>query len=149
MSESLTFPEVRTRFVDSVISEHSVVAPLTNIQAAVAFLSEKLAPECQEVFYAIYMDSKGVPIESREISRGTLSSSLVHPREVFAPALMCRAASIIVAHNHPSGNPTPSADDKKTTTRLVKAGTLLGIQVLDHIVIGHGSHYSFREHNLI
>lgn len=75
------------------------------------------------------------------VSIGTLTSSLVHPREVFKPAILTNAASIILAHNHPSGDPTPSEDDLSITTRLKAAGELLGIPVLDHIIIGY-SYYS-------
>jgi DNA repair protein RadC len=70
---------------------------------------------------------------------------LVHPREVFAPALVRRAAAVVVAHNHPSGDPEPSADDRTTTRRLQRAGRLLGIELLDHVVIGAGRFLSFLE----
>jgi RadC-like JAB domain len=81
-----------------------------------------------------------------EVSRGVLDASLVHPREIFKPAVLSNAAAIVIGHNHPSGDPTPSHDDLELTARLVKAGQLLGIEVLDHIIIGHDGRYcSLRE----
>lgn len=99
----------------------------------------------QECFLAVYQNAQGAIIGVLEVSRGTLTSSLVHPREVFAPAIERGAASIIIAHNHPSGDTEPSAADITTTERLRKAGKLLGINVLDHVIIGHSGYYSFME----
>ncbi|NQU48086.1 MAG: DNA repair protein RadC [Planctomycetes bacterium] len=114
---------------------------------------EYLAPRLQfsrvEEFWALYLDAKGRLLHKSRISQGTLTSSLVHPREVFAPALIHRAASVLVAHNHPSGDPEPSNDDRATTKRLCKSGNLLGIEVLDHIIIGAGHYYSFFENGII
>lgn len=108
-----------------------------------------LAPHCThlhcESFFGLYLDTKGRLLFQQELSRGTLSSSLVHPREVFAPALVRRAAGLIVAHNHPSGDPEPSADDRTTTRRLQRAGRLLGIELLDHVILGQGRYSSFLE----
>ncbi|MFK5954981.1 MAG: DNA repair protein RadC [Planctomycetota bacterium] len=119
--------------------------PICGGEDVFRYLAPKLAHLPCEVFYALYLDSKGRLLFEAEISRGTLSSSLVHPREVFAPALSRRAAAILVAHNHPSGDPQPSADDRTTTRRLQRAGRLLGIELLDHVVIGAGSFLSFLE----
>ena len=109
------------------------------------YLAPRLAHLRCECFYVLYLDTKGRLLHEQEISRGTLSSSLVHPREVFAPALVRRAAAIVVAHNHPSGDPEPSADDRTTTRRLQRAGRLLGIELLDHVVVGAGRFSSFLE----
>jgi len=84
-------------------------------------------------------------IAYHEVSRGTLDSTLVHPREVFKAAILANAAAIIVCHNHPSGAPSPSPDDVELTRRLVATGNLLGIDVLDHIVVGDGRYYSLKE----
>ncbi|MEG1584046.1 MAG: JAB domain-containing protein, partial [Anaerovorax sp.] len=84
-----------------------------------------------------------------ETSVGNLNSSVVHPREVFSVAIKKSAASIILVHNHPSGNTTPSQQDIDVTNRLVEAGTLLGIQVVDHLIIGDGKYLSFKEEMLI
>lgn len=102
-----------------------------------------------ERFYAIYCDAKGRPLAIAQISEGTLTSSLVHPREVFAPALALRAACIVIAHNHPSGDPEPSDADREATRRLERAGRLLGVDLLDHVVVasinGKASHVSFLD----
>lgn len=96
----------------------------------------KLSEEAQEVFVAIYLDMKNKILSAQEISRGTLASSLVSPREVYKGAILSNAASVIVAHNHPSEDAEPSPEDLKVTRRLVKAGRIIDIRLLDHIVIG-------------
>ena len=104
-----------------------------------------LANSPKEVFKALYLDGRRRLLKSEVISIGTLTATLVHPREVFAPGLECRAASLVVAHNHPSGDPTPSHDDRLLTQRLSQAGQLLGIRVDDHLVIGRGCYISLRQ----
>lgn len=99
----------------------------------------------QEHFAALYLNARHQAVKQETIFIGTLSSSLVHPREVFAPALETRAAAVIVAHNHPSGDPRPSAEDRDATRRLRRAGELLGVELLDHLVIAEKGLYSFRE----
>ncbi len=84
----------------------------------------------------LLLDSRHRLIGEVEVSRGSLNQSLVHPREVFAPALRESAAAILVVHNHPSGDPQPSREDHEVTQRLVRAGEILGIRVVDHLVIG-------------
>lgn len=105
----------------------------------------KLSGELRECFYIILLNTKNTIISAEEISIGTLSSSLVHPREVFKPAVKKSAKSIILLHNHPSGDVTPSNEDIKLTLRLEQAGKLLGIEVLDHLIIGDGKYLSFKE----
>src|SRR5690606_3436981 len=92
----------------------------------------------REHFVVIMLNRKNGIIGINTVSVGDLSSSIVHPREVFKPAIVAGASSIIVAHNHPSGDPAPSRDDINVTTRLKEAGDILGIGVLDHIIIGNG-----------
>ena len=101
----------------------------------------KLAEEC---FCMLSLDVKKKLIGAHIISKGNLNSSLVHPREVFKYAILDNAASIVVAHNHPSGDPTPSSDDREVTKRLVEAGEIIGIELVDHIVIGN-YYMSFKE----
>jgi len=103
-----------------------------------------LRDEPGEVFAIICLSTKHRVIAYHEVSRGTLDATLVHPREVFKAALLANAAAIILTHNHPSGDPTPSADDVGLTRRLGDAGTL-GVDVLDHIIVGDGRYYSFKE----
>ncbi len=98
----------------------------------------------QEHFVAFYLDARNRVLARETISVGSLSASIVHPREVFGPAIDRRAASLIVVHNHPSGDPEPSTDDLALTRRLVEAGDLLGIAVLDHLIIGRGTYVSLK-----
>jgi len=112
-------------------------------------LGPGLRDEKREHFIAVLLDTKNGVIRQRTISVGDLSSSIVHPREVFTEAIRNSAASIIVAHNHPSGDPAPSPEDAAVTRRLVEAGNLLGIEVLDHIVLGDGRWASLKEKGLM
>jgi DNA repair protein RadC len=99
----------------------------------------------KEHFHALYLDTRRQLIASETISVGTLDSSLVHPREVFRPALLHCASAVLVAHNHPSGDPEPSAEDLALTRRLDKAATLLGLSLLDHLVVARRGFVSLRE----
>ncbi len=105
--------------------------------------SVRLRDEKQEVFVVMLLDSKSRLLREERTSVGSLDQSLVHPREVFRPAIREAAASVIFVHNHPSGDPCPSREDVRLTERLVDAGRLLGIRVLDHIIIGEGRYFSF------
>lgn len=98
----------------------------------------------QEAFVVMTLTTKNDVIHKHLVSLGTLNSALVHPREVFRVAIMDSAASIILAHNHPSGDPTPSAEDIKITRQLVSAGEIMGIKVLDHVVIGSSDENLFQ-----
>ena len=101
----------------------------------------------KEGFYAVTVDQKHQIIDIHQISEGTLSMCPVHPREAFNPIIRDSAAAVIFIHNHPSGNPEPSADDYNLTARLAESGKLLGIRVLDHVVIGDGAFVSFQDRN--
>lgn len=103
----------------------------------------------QEHFIVIYLDSANRVMESRVITIGTLNQSLVHPREVFSPAIEKRAASIILAHNHPSGIMRPSSQDLEVTNRLKEGAKILGIEILDHIIFSVNGYLSFRDEGLI
>lgn len=98
----------------------------------------------REHFIAIFLNRKGIVNAAEVVSVGGLHSSIVHPREVFKAALHVSAASIILAHNHPSGDPTPSQEDIDITRRLMEAGTLMGIEILDHVVIGYNKYVSLK-----
>lgn len=100
--------------------------------------------EAQEVFGILILNSKHKIVAVHEISRGTLSRSLLHPREVFKPAVLHNAAAIICFHNHPSGDTEPSKDDIEATKRLIEAGEILGIPVLDHIIVGDEEYVSLK-----
>ncbi len=103
----------------------------------------------KEYFWAILLDTRNQVIKSCEISIGSLDTSIVHPRELFKEAIAASASSIIVAHNHPSGNPEASQDDIKLSRRLVEVGELTGIEVVDHIIIGDGRYISLKREGLI
>ncbi len=108
-----------------------------------------LSKKRQENFITLTLDGANRLIKTRTIFIGTLNQSLIHPREVFADAITDRAASIIFAHNHPSGNLEPSHEDIQVTKRLIESAKILGIEVLDHIIVGKGNHFSFKANNLI
>ncbi len=99
----------------------------------------------QESFYILLLDGRHRVLSERLVSRGTLTASLVHPREVFRPAVRDASAAMILVHNHPSGDPTPSPEDREVTKRLDRAGELMGIPVLDHVVVAEQGFVSLRE----
>lgn len=103
----------------------------------------------RECFLSLHLNSKNQLIREVLISIGSLSTSVVHPREVFAPAVRDSTAAVIFLHNHPSGDPAPSREDRECTQRLLNAGKILGIRVLDHIVLGHEDYFSFADAGLL
>jgi DNA repair protein RadC len=112
---------------------YKAITTITNVQE-----------EAQEVFGILILNTKNKIVAVHEISRGTLNGSLVHPREVFKPAVLHNAAAIICFHNHPSGNPGPSREDIEITNRLVEAGKIMAIEVLDHIIVGDDGYASLK-----
>jgi DNA repair protein RadC len=98
-----------------------------------------------ERFLVVLLDGRHRLMRHEMVSQGTLTASLVHPREVFRPALRESAAALVLVHNHPSGDPAPSAEDREVTARLVRAGELLGVPVLDHVVVAERGYSSLRE----
>jgi DNA repair protein RadC len=103
----------------------------------------------KEVFLVVLLDAKNRPMRTERVSEGCLTWSVVHPREVFSPAVRESAGAVIVAHNHPSGDPTPSAQDIEVTARLARVGEVLGIPLLDHIVVGRRRCVSLRAQGLM
>ncbi len=137
-------PIYRVMLVRERTVEH--YGPLRTSTDVSQFLREYLAGLDREHFVVLLLDRKNRVIGLNTVSVGSLSASIVHPREVYKPAILSNAAALIFGHNHPSGDPAPSPEDRVLTTRLVKAGKLLGIQVLDHIIIGNEpSYYSFAD----
>ena len=112
-------------------------------------LKNEIGNKKKESFYILSLTTRNNLISVDNVSTGTLSASLAHPREVFLPAIKNSASSVIVVHNHPSGDPQPSEDDLKITKRLTEAGKILGIDVVDHIIISKDSFYSFKDKNLL
>lgn len=113
------------------------------------YYMESLRYQYKEIFKVVLLNTKNEIITDMDISIGTLNSSLVHPREVFREAIRRSSNKIILLHNHPSGNAEPSREDKNITHRLKECGELIGIEVIDHIIIGDGVYFSFKENMLI
>lgn len=103
----------------------------------------------QEVLKLLVLNTKNKIIKSKDVFKGTLNTSLVHPREIYSEAVKCGGASIIICHNHPSGDPTPSKEDIDITIRLEKCGKIMGIELLDHIIIGETQFISLKEKGII
>lgn len=110
---------------------------------------ERLRDRKKEVFLTLLLDCKNQVIREVQVSEGSLTASIVHPREVFAPVVRESAAAVLFVHNHPSGDPTPSREDIEITSRLKEAGNLMGVKVLDHIIIGNGKYVSFVDRGLM
>lgn len=127
--------------------EKVIKSPQYAYEAAIELA--KIDEEAQEVMGLICLNTKNRMTAIHEISRGTLNSSLIHPREVFKVAILHNAAGIILFHNHPSGDPTPSNEDIQVTERIAEAGELMGIELLDHVVIGDGRFASMKERGLM
>lgn len=108
-----------------------------------AHFRERFAELRFEVFYAVLLDNKNRKITDVQVSQGSLTASIVHPRDVYSRVIRESAAGVIFVHNHPSGDPTPSKEDLEITRRLREVGELVGVRVLDHVVIGHGKYVSF------
>jgi len=133
--------------VEYTVTEDKITNPNAVVQIAKDIYEMDQLTE--EVFVIITLNTKSKIISVHEVSKGSLNASIVHPREVFKRALLDNAASIICIHNHPSGDTKPSKNDKDITDRLISAGEILGVEVVDHIIIGDNQHFSFRENDLI
>ena len=103
----------------------------------------------REYFFSLHLNSKNQVIREVMVAIGSLSGAMIHPREVFSPAVRDSAAALVFLHNHPSGDPKPSPQDRDCTRRLAQAGQILGIRVLDHIVLGHDDYYSFADAGIL
>lgn len=126
-----------------------VNSAFTSPQDVADFLKEEMRYYKKEYFKIILLNTKNQVIAVEDISVGSLNSSIVHPREIFSPSIKKSAASLILVHNHPSGDPAPSREDLEVTKRLSEGGKILGIKILDHIVIGESSFFSFKEKGLL
>lgn len=132
-----------------MVKEASLLYPARRVRMArdvVDLFREFLQETDREQFFLLCLNTKNEPTAIHTVSIGSLDSSLVHPREVFKAAILANSASVIVAHNHPSGDPTPSNPDIEVTKKLQEAGELLGITLLDHIIVGsEGAYCSLKE----
>jgi DNA repair protein RadC len=122
---------------------------LTTSAAVYDAFRERFAKADREEFLVVPLDGKNQVLGFHVVSVGSLTASLVHPREVYKAAILANAAAIVVVHGHPSGNPEPSAEDREITGRLKQAGDLLGIKLLDHVVIGDGRYVSFADEGIL
>ncbi len=118
---------------------------------AIFLMQRELQNSDRETFCVLHLNAKGKPLSMSVVSVGSLNSTLVHPREVFKASILSNAAAVIFMHNHPSGDLTPSEDDKRTTKQLEKAGKILGIRVVDHIIVGENkeNYYSFHANDIL
>lgn len=140
---------VRIKMVKDKETEKKYKVKITNPWDCYKVLRDLLEYEDREHFLALTLNTKNEINSIITVSIGTLNSAMVHPREVFKSAILSNANKIIIAHNHPSGHIEPSQEDKNITNRLIQCGEILGIGVLDHIIIGDGYYYSFKENNII
>lgn len=138
--------ELGRRLARTTLEEKIVIR---SPQDVANLLSEELRYLQKEHFVCLFLNTKNHVIAQETLSIGSLNASIVHPREVFRAAIQRSSASLICVHNHPSGDPTPSPEDVQMTRRLVDAGQLIGIDVLDHIIIGDRNFVSLKEHGLI
>ncbi len=115
----------------------------------VQYYQSRMKDVKKEIFHCVLLDTKNKVIRDDVVSIGSLSASIVHPRETFKAAIRESAAAVIFVHNHPSGDTKPSQEDILLTRRLVQAGEVLGIRVLDHIIVGDGAHFSFKDNGLM
>lgn len=122
---------------------------LNSPQAVAELVKGRLAHLSREVFLVLQLNVKNDVIAEEIVSQGTISSSIVHPREVFQNAIKNGAAAIIVTHNHPSGDPSPSDEDLQVTKRLVETGKIIGIPLLDHVIIGQNDSFSLKAHGML
>ena len=131
------------------IEELNLNDKITSPEKIGKYFIQKLASETVEKFYAVYLSTANKIIKEKLITSGTLNASLVHPREVFKTAITTSANAVILVHNHPSGNLTPSKQDISITKQLVEAGKIMDIEVIDHLIIAGNNFYSFRTNDLL
>lgn len=137
------------KIVTEIGTDEDIKVKITSANAIANIMMTELGHKKQEEFFVISLDTKNKIIDKKRISKGSLNASIVHPREVFKEAILNSANAIILCHNHPSGDPNPSREDIDITKRLIKAGDLIGICVLDHIIVGSNKYISFKEERLI
>jgi DNA repair protein RadC len=135
----------------SMVREIQVSSPRYSCSEAVAKseIARDLLKSDREKFICLHLNIKNQLISFEVVSTGSLTASIVHPREVYKAAILANAASVVFMHNHPSGNPEPSLDDIEVTRRLAKAGAILGISVLDHIIVAQKDYFSFKQKKMM
>jgi len=150
---TIRFKQIRAIFetltVREVITDYIGARSRVTTSKEVFELFHFLRNEAKEHFITLHLDGKNRIVCVENVSSGSLNASIVHPREVFKSCLLSSAAAVILLHNHPSGDPTPSREDLELSGRLKEAGELLGIRILDHIIIGDGCYVSLADRGLI
>lgn len=123
--------------------------PLRSSEDIFNHFRDGLGREMHEFFYVVLLNNKNRKIREVKIAEGSLTASIVHPREVFRPVIQESAAAVIFVHNHPSGDPAPSPEDIEITRRLKQVGDVMGVRVLDHVIIGHDRYFSFSDRGML
>jgi DNA repair protein RadC len=131
--------------LETFVEKVKLISP----EAIYLYLKDQLEMKMQEHFIALYLNTKAELIKKETLFKGSLNSSLVHPREIFKHAVVNSAASIVICHNHPSGDPTPSKNDIDITKIIHKNSLMMDIELIDHIIIGRNKYFSFREKGII
>lgn len=143
--------DYRTNLVHELVTDYPGIDNLSNPDVIAQVMKDVFAldKQAEEYLYLIAMTSKNTPISFFEVSHGTVDSSLVGIREIMIRLLLCGAVTFVVVHNHPSGNPSPSAEDKRVTEGIKQAANLLKLHFYDHIIIGRNQYYSFHSEGLL
>lgn len=145
-TQIMALAELSTRFNSFKSGEEYVISCPKDVAF---YMMKEMNTYKKEYFKLIMLNTKNIIISVKDVSIGNLNSSIVHPREVFLEAIKMSSSSVILCHNHPSGDPTPSKEDIAVTKRLKECGTLLGIEVLDHIIIGRKKYISLKEEDIV
>lgn len=132
----------------SLSVDHEIL-PMVRTPKDVADMVTDIRDRKKEHFVVLYLNARNQLIHKETVSIGTLNANIVHPREVFQPAIAHSAASIVLVHNHPSGDTSPSTDDIQLTERMIKAGELMGIDVLDHVIVGQRDFFSLKDKHVV
>ena len=140
-------PQVEVSMVKEIQVSNSRYTTIEEV--ADSEIAKDLIKSDREKFICLHLNTKNQIISFEVVSIGSLTASIAHPREIYKSAILANAASVIFMHNHPSGDPQYSNDDMEVTGRLAKAGAILGINVLDHIIVAQNGYFSFRQHNLL
>ncbi len=146
-SQILAIAELFRRF--NTYKSFNEFKRITSPREVANMLYGEMGTSNQEVLKLIILNTKNEVIKIKDVFKGSLNSSLVHPREIFNEAIRSSAASIIICHNHPSGDPTPSSEDIKVTTRINQSGDIIGIKLIDHIIIGRNNYVSLKEKGIL
>ena len=130
-------------------NKYQNLVKLTSPATIIDYFHTEYKDKKQEIFTVLYLDNQKNYLDKKELFKGTVNYSLVHPREIFKNAYLNSASFIVCVHNHPSGDPTPSKEDELITNNLIEIGKLNNIPILDHIIIGDNNFFSFKKHNII